>query len=176
MKKPMQEIRRDFVIAAWNGTISQIRDTLEIHPDAVKWVEPRSGVTALHYAAAQGQADIIRLLLEHGADVNARDDDGLTPLMFGAGHGGRDHLQPLLDAGADLNRRDERDRTALDHAEEKSQPHNAELIRAETLRRAAKEQQESERRRKAEAEGAGAAMRDGAEKPVTVRKPIQLKF
>jgi uncharacterized protein len=176
MTKPVQETHREFVIAAWNGMIDQIRDTLDYNPGAVKWVDPRSGVTALHYAAAQGHADVIRLLLGWGADVNARDDDGQTPLMFAAGHGGRDHLQPLLDAGADLDRRDERDRTAIDHADENSQPRNAGLIRAEAQRRAEEKQRQEALRLGAEAEGARAQMHEGAAKPVTVRKPLQLKI
>ena len=36
--------------------------------------------TALHYASKAGFARTIELLLEHGADPTARDDNGLTPL------------------------------------------------------------------------------------------------
>ena len=38
----------------------------------------RYGWTALHYAAAEGQFDIVELLLAHGVDVRARDKDGVT--------------------------------------------------------------------------------------------------
>ena len=37
--------------------------------------------TPLHYAAARDRSQIARLLLEHGADVHAREDpNGRTPL------------------------------------------------------------------------------------------------
>jgi ankyrin repeat protein len=37
-------------------------------------------MTPLHYAADRGQVDLVRLLLEHGADVTALDDDGQTAM------------------------------------------------------------------------------------------------
>ena len=40
----------------------------------------REGLTPLHYAVRSGKLPLIQLLLDHGADVNARDPDGLTPL------------------------------------------------------------------------------------------------
>ncbi|MBS1145314.1 MAG: Ankyrin repeat (3 copies) [Proteobacteria bacterium] len=38
------------------------------------------GLTALHWAAMAGNTAAVRLLLEHGADPNARDDQQQTPL------------------------------------------------------------------------------------------------
>ena len=34
----------------------------------------------MHYAAHGGQKEIAELLIDAGADVNAKDDDGTTPL------------------------------------------------------------------------------------------------
>lgn len=39
---------------------------------APRAVTPK-GLTPLHYAASKGHTDVGRLLLEHGAEVNARD-------------------------------------------------------------------------------------------------------
>jgi ankyrin repeat protein len=39
-----------------------------------------AGDTAVHIAAAQGYADVVRLLVERGADLNVRNGRGLTPL------------------------------------------------------------------------------------------------
>jgi len=36
--------------------------------------------TPLHRAAVNGNIDIVKLLLEHGADVNAKTNDGETPI------------------------------------------------------------------------------------------------
>jgi ankyrin repeat protein len=44
-----------------------------------------SGATALHYAASRGSAATIKLLLEFGAVVEAKDDRSDTPIMWARG-------------------------------------------------------------------------------------------
>ena len=39
-------------------------------------------ISILHYAARYDHLDIVKLLVEKGADINIRGDDGLTPLHF----------------------------------------------------------------------------------------------
>ena len=48
-------------------------------------------------AAASSTPEIVQLLLEKGAEVNARDTAGWTPLMFAAS---AEIKQLLIDAGA----------------------------------------------------------------------------
>jgi ankyrin repeat protein len=45
----------------------------------------KDGATALHLAAARGYAEIVRLLVHRGADIQARDGQGLTPLEVAVG-------------------------------------------------------------------------------------------
>ncbi len=52
--------------------------------------------TPLMLAAAGGRADLVRLLLEHGANPLARNDAGLTPADF-ARRGNHPDLVPLLE-------------------------------------------------------------------------------
>ena len=42
----------------------------------------RSTLLALHLAAAQGQAEIVATLLDHGFDPSAKGENGKTPLGF----------------------------------------------------------------------------------------------
>lgn len=58
--------------------------------------------TALHLAYRH--PDIVRLLLAHGADPNAREaDDNVTPLHLAAANGVLESVRLLLDAGADVH-------------------------------------------------------------------------
>jgi ankyrin repeat protein len=60
-------------------------------------VAPAFGaVQPLHSAAAGGKVEIVRLLLEHGADPNATQAGGTTPLHTAARHGSRDMVEALL--------------------------------------------------------------------------------
>jgi len=47
-------------------------------------------------AASHGRLDMVELLLDAGADVNARDEDGSTALMCACEHGYIDIVQMLL--------------------------------------------------------------------------------
>jgi len=63
-----------------------------------------------------GRLEVARLLLEHSADVNARDDDGWTPLHFAAYNDHVDVAELLLRHGADAGARDNEGLTPLDVA------------------------------------------------------------
>jgi len=68
-------------------------------------------ITPLMYAAIVGSADAIRILIEHGADVNAQNAFGSTALMWSASDAQKVRL--LLDHGADVNKISKSGRTAL---------------------------------------------------------------
>ena len=56
----------------------------------------------LHYAAYGAHADVVRLLLMLGADVDAVDNDHYTALHASAASGAVIVVQQLLEAGADI--------------------------------------------------------------------------
>jgi Mg2+ and Co2+ transporter CorA len=61
------------------------------------------GKTALHVATAHDRVDIVLLLLEHGAAVNAASDGGWTPLHNACDKGCEGIVRILLKAGAHVN-------------------------------------------------------------------------
>ena len=90
------------------------------HADAVK-IALASGVNVngengqivpLLSAAGTGCIDVAQLLLERGADVNAKDHDGWTPLIKAAQAGHTEMVQLLMDHGADPTIADNDGRTA----------------------------------------------------------------
>ena len=56
---------------------------------------PRAGWTPLHYAAGYGFAELIVPFLDHGAEIDARDDEGRTPLRV-ASEGGQEEAAEIL--------------------------------------------------------------------------------
>jgi ankyrin repeat protein len=71
------------------------------HPDM-----PYPDATGLHACAVRGHTDAVRLLLERGADIHARDaGDNATALYWAVGQNKLDTARFLIDAGADVNDR-----------------------------------------------------------------------
>jgi ankyrin repeat protein len=78
---------------------------------------------ALHKASKNGCKEMVQLLLQRGANVNALSGenlgDGKSALLWAAASGDKEIVQLLLDAGADINRRAKADssgRNALEEA------------------------------------------------------------
>jgi uncharacterized protein len=62
----------------------------------------RNGKTALMVASCSGHAEMVRYLLDHGADINSRGRNSRTALMCASLKGHKDVAQLLLDRGADI--------------------------------------------------------------------------
>ncbi|AWP04949.1 putative ankyrin repeat and MYND domain-containing protein 2-like [Scophthalmus maximus] len=75
------------------------------------------GMTPLMHAAYKGKADMCRLLLQHGADVNCNQHEyGYTALMFAGLSGKTDITSMMLDAGAETDLMNSVGRTAAQMA------------------------------------------------------------
>jgi len=75
-----------------------------------------NGQLALHRACLRGDAAIVHLLLQHGADVNAVNDFNETPLHYACKRANLVVIQCLLDHGADLHAEDRAGKGVLHHA------------------------------------------------------------
>ncbi len=61
----------------------------------------RYGTTALHYAAQKGHLEVVRILVDHGADVDAKETEAaMTPLMFAVFKGHAEVARILVSKGA----------------------------------------------------------------------------
>jgi hypothetical protein len=65
----------------------------------------KNGITPLHNAVLMGYKDVMALLLDKGADVNARDCNNTTPLHYAA-MADKAMVAMLLEKGADVNAKD----------------------------------------------------------------------
>ena len=106
-----------FVEAAAQGDLDLLKRLLLLKQEGeidVNWVIHREfrgttrcltvkHATALLRAVACNQRlSVIRFLLQHGADVNARDDDGWSALIFASYLGNVPTMRLLMDDGANL--------------------------------------------------------------------------
>lgn len=142
-KLPEEEELPSLHVAASEGDAEQVRSFLLNQPVDLR---APGGQTALHAAARYGHDDIVRMLIEKRADVDAQDEEGRAPLHLAVKHNRHDtvellikervnvnarnkqgcsplHLarrantaELLIEAGAEVNARDNRKRTPLHHA------------------------------------------------------------
>jgi ankyrin repeat protein len=82
----------------------------------IRAVSPNIGGTPLMYAASSRNIEVVRLLLEKGADVNARHSGNGGALMLAAQMGNPGIVKLLVEKGADVNLRNDYGYTALMYA------------------------------------------------------------
>jgi ankyrin repeat protein len=94
----------------------------------------KPGWTPLHYAASStastGQVEIMKLLLDKYAFIDAQSPNGTTPLMMAAMYGTTASVKLLLDEGADTAMKNQQGMTALDFAQRGNRPDAVELLTA----------------------------------------------
>ena len=78
----------------------------------------QDGWTALHYAAAIGDNDIVKLLLDKSAALDAPSPNKTTPIMMAARGGHIYTVKALLDAGADASLKNDVGMSAIDFAQQ----------------------------------------------------------
>lgn len=113
------------MLAALAGRLDVARRLLAMDADVNK-----PGWTPLHYAATRGHIDVMNLLLEKNAYIDAASPNGTTPLMMAAFYGTPSAVKLLLEAGADPLLRNQLGLTAIDFAQRANRSESADIIAA----------------------------------------------
>jgi ankyrin repeat protein len=96
-----------FFDACAAGDVDLLRRLLASDPVLVRATNPKGqypGWTGLHTASLAGHLDAVRLLLEHGADPNARErGDNTYPLHWAAASRHLEIVRALIEAGGDVH-------------------------------------------------------------------------
>lgn len=104
-------------VSAFNNSFEKTKKLLQnnMNPNIIDEL----GWTPLHDAAIQGNTEIVKLLLEAGANVNAQDKEDLyTPLHDAARMNHSEIVRLLLACGADTSLKDRWNNTPLNIAQE----------------------------------------------------------
>lgn len=91
-----------FLRAARAKSVSVCADMLKANPDLVNCVEA-GGFSALHFAAFNGDLQLMDVLLEFKANVEIANYDGNTPMMMAAKVKQFGAIRKLAEAGANIN-------------------------------------------------------------------------
>lgn len=94
----------EIVVAVIRGDYSTVEILLEMDMGSADTVF--FGYRLLHHAVARGDVDIAKLLIENGAEVDARSADmfGFTPLYLAVAGRRFEMMGLLIEKGADINK------------------------------------------------------------------------
>jgi serine/threonine-protein phosphatase 6 regulatory ankyrin repeat subunit A/serine/threonine-protein phosphatase 6 regulatory ankyrin repeat subunit B len=113
----MSNLAKEIIKTAKTGQAARIKELLATDKSLIN-ARDKDGSTPLHCAVWKGHEQVVAVLLEAGADVNAHNENdhwGTTPLHAAAHANQAAIAQLLIEHGADLNSKDREGRTAMFH-------------------------------------------------------------
>ena len=126
LKAQASPLHKDIIRAVKKGDVATVQRVLKQDATALD-ARDSDGSTPLHCAAWKGHAEVVKTLLDAGADVNARNQNdhwGDTPL-HAAAHGNQRAVAEILIArGANVRAKNPAGRTPLDE----TKVHNATAV------------------------------------------------
>jgi len=141
-----QSVKVAAVLIAWPQTTAEVRNAADESPLMLAALSGdlilsrlliqknadvnKPGWTPLHYAATNGHVDVMTLLLDENAYIDAASPNGTTPLMMAAHYGTPSTVKLLLEAGADPLLKNDQGLSALDFANRASRTDSANIISA----------------------------------------------
>lgn len=107
-------------LSAAFGHVDACSVLIDASSDVNAWSKNEFANQPIHAACAICRSpDVVAILLDRGADINARQHGGYTPLHEAAGSGDMRLLQFLVDRGADATIRDDEGKTAHELARDR---------------------------------------------------------
>jgi ankyrin repeat protein len=122
-------------LAAFFGHREIVQFLLEQGADVHRAARNAQRVTALHAAVARRDRETVRMLLERGADPNARQEKGFVPLHDAAANGEEVIARLLVEHGAHVDARTDDAKTPCDLATERGHLQLADWFKAQTADR-----------------------------------------
>ena len=111
-----------------NGCIEKVRSTIDKFKAGVIFQTDKNGFSLLHLAVKANQIDIVLLLLERGAEINARCKRGTTPLHVAVDFNNVEIINILAKNGANIDAKSKSWQTPLLLAVNKGQTNVAKLL------------------------------------------------
>ena len=122
-----EDVKSQFLSHVQSGNTAQINVMLDNMP-FIHSVKDSQGWSPLHWAAYEENTEIIKLLLDRGADIKARNNGGDTPLHWAVYVGKTEIVQLLLDRGADIEAKNNLGDTSLHKAVKNGSTETVQLL------------------------------------------------
>jgi hypothetical protein len=97
--------RPELISAAENGDMDTINRIIQEGGDLHILDTGQDKYTAIHFAAWDGQNEVLKALIDAGANPDILGTDSRTPIHLAAANGRAEAVKLLIDAGVDINRR-----------------------------------------------------------------------
>ncbi len=104
-------MKKELIDAIWDLNTEKV--SLILNKETKKESNFENMENPLLLAAQLGATDIVRLLLDHGFDVNQQEDTGSTALIWASLGGREETVELLIQKGADVNKKDHSGMTPL---------------------------------------------------------------